>query len=228
MNSTPHRPSETAWGAIFDWDGVIVDSAPLHQLSWEIMAEKERKTFEPDAFVRGFGMTNEVIIPNILGWASDPVEIRRLAREKEETYRRLVREKGLSALPGVEVFLRRLQDAGIPCVVGSSTERANLECAIDVLGFREYLPQMVAGDEVKHGKPDPEIFLKAAEKIGMPPSRCVVFEDAVAGIQAARAAGMKVVAVTTTRRAEYLQAAHVVIERLDLLSPEIISSLLPA
>jgi HAD superfamily hydrolase (TIGR01509 family) len=190
------------------------------------MAEKERKTFEPDAFVRGFGMTNEVIIPDILGWATGAAEIRRLAREKEETYRRLVREKGLSALPGVEVFLRRLQDAGIPCVVGSSTERANLECAIDVLGFREYLPQMVAGDEVKHGKPDPEIFLKAADKIGMPPARCVVFEDAVAGIQAARAAGMKVVAVTTTRKAEDLHEADIIVNQLNQLSTNAIAKLL--
>ncbi len=220
------RASEVSWGAVFDWDGVIVDSAPLHQLSWEIMAEKERKTFEPDAFVRGFGMTNEVIIPDILGWATGAAEIRRLAREKEETYRRLVREKGLSALPGVEVFLRRLQDAGIPCVVGSSTERANLECAIDVLGFREYLPQMVAGDEVKHGKPDPEIFLKAADKIGMPPARCVVFEDAVAGIQAARAAGMKVVAVTTTRKAEDLHEADIIVNQLNQLSTNAIAKLL--
>ncbi|MGD9873961.1 MAG: HAD family hydrolase [Kiritimatiellia bacterium] len=216
---------QSLWGAVFDWDGVIVDSAFLHQLSWEIMSEQEKKAFDPDAFVKGFGMTNEVIIPNILGWAADPAEIRRLAREKEETYRRLVREKGLSALPGVEVFLRRLKDAGTPCVVGSSTERANLECAIDVLGFREYLPHMVAGDEVKHGKPEPDIFLKAAAKIGMPPSRCIVFEDAVAGIQAARAAGMKVVAVTTTRKAADLQEADIIVKRLDLLTAESIHAL---
>lgn len=222
----PSRTSGISWGALFDWDGVIVDSAPLHQISWEIMAEQEQKTFDPDSFVKGFGMTNEVIIPNILGWASAPAEIRRLAREKEETYRRLVREKGLSALPGVEVFLRRLRNAGTPCVVGSSTERANLECAIDVLGFREYLPQMVAGDEVEHGKPAPDIFLKAAGKIRMPPSQCVVFEDAVAGVQAARAAGMKVVAVTTTRRAEDLHEADIIVDRLDQLSMAAIASLL--
>lgn len=221
-----HLVSTSAWGAVFDWDGVIVDSANLHQLSWEIMAQQEKKVFHPDSFVKGFGMTNEVIIPAILGWATDPEQIRRLAHEKEETYRRLVREKGLSALPGVEIFLRRLKDAGIPCVVGSSTERANLECAIDVLQLREYLPLMVAGDEVRHGKPEPDIFLKAAEKIRMPPSRCIVFEDAVAGIKAARAAGMKVVAVTTTRKAGDLQEADIIVGRLDLLTAESIQALL--
>ena len=216
----PQRTSEILWGALFDWDGVIVDSAPLHQISWEIMAKQEQKIFDPDSFVKGFGMTNEVIIPKILGWATDPAEIRRLAREKEETYRRLVREKGLSALPGVEVFLRRLRNAGIPCVVGSSTE-----CAIDILGFRKYLPLMVAGDEVMHGKPAPDIFLKAAEKIATPPSRCIVFEDAVAGVQAARAAGMKVVAVTTTRKAGDLHEADIIVERLDQLTAESIQAL---
>jgi len=85
---------------------------------------------------------------------------------------------------------------------------------------------MVAGDEVKHGKPDPEIFLKAADKIGMPPARCVVFEDAVAGIQAARAAGMKVVAVTTTRKAEDLHEADIIVNQLNQLSTNAIAKLL--
>lgn len=206
-----------SWAAIFDWDGVIIDSSRYHEQSWEVMARQEGLPLPEGHFKRGFGMKNEVIIPQVLGWAQEPAEINRLARAKEETYRRIVREEGIDALPGVREWLVRLKDARIPCAIASSTNRRNIDCLIDVLRIRPYFAAMVTGDEVEEGKPAPDIFLLAARRLGVAPARCVVFEDALVGIEAARAAGMRVVAVTTTNDRSLLASADRVVDRLDEL-----------
>lgn len=213
MSATLH-----SWAALFDWDGVIVDSSGYHELSWEVVASELRLPLPPGHFKRGFGRKNEFIIPEILGWARDRDDIKRLADLKEEAYRRLVREKGLEAMPGVMPWLQILRDAGIPCVIGSSTERKNIEAVLDVIGCRAFFRDIVSGDDVKHGKPDPEIFLLAAQRAGVAPKHCVVFEDAHVGIEAARAGGMKVVAVTTTHPREELKKADRIVDQLDELT----------
>ena len=146
------------FGAIFDWDGVVIDSALQHERSWEMLAEEEGRLLPPDHFEKGFGKVNKVIIPNLLCWTDDPVEIDRLGQRKEELYRELLRENPLSELPGVRSLLKSLQAAGIPAVVGSSTPRRNLEVAIDLLGLEGYFKDLVSVDDVTHGKPDPEVF----------------------------------------------------------------------
>jgi len=208
------------WGAVFDWDGVVIDSSKHHEASWERLAVEETKILPPDHFIRGFGMKNEVIIPNLLGWAQDADEIRRMSLRKEALYREIVVEKGIAPLPGVENWLKALAEAGIPCVIGSSTHRINIDVSLERLGFTHYFQEIVTAEDVSHGKPHPEVFLKAAGKIGVKPERCVVFEDAHVGIQAARAANMKVVAVATTNKAEELTAADRVVHRLDEMKPE--------
>src|ERR1700678_3234443 len=112
-------------GAIFDWDGVIIDSSAAHEESWERLAREERRRLPPGHFKAGFGRKNEYIIPNILGWPGDPPEVRRLGRRKEQWYREVVRERGIDPLPGVREFLAALQAAAVPCAIGSSTEREN-------------------------------------------------------------------------------------------------------
>lgn len=216
----PRMNTTKPWGAVFDWDGVIIDSSKQHESSWEMLAAELAKDLPADHFIRGFGMKNEVIIPNLLGWTSDLEEIRRLSLRKEALYREVIQARGVFALPGVEPWLQALEKAGIPCVIGSSTHRKNIEVSLEKLEFHRYFREMVAAEDVSHGKPHPEVFLKAAEKIGVPPERCVVFEDAHVGIRAARAAGMKVVAVATTHREEELTAADRVVRRLDELKPE--------
>jgi beta-phosphoglucomutase family hydrolase len=205
------------WAALFDWDGVIVDSSRLHALSWDLLAAEEGLLLPGGHFTKGFGRKNEEIIPEILGWSSDPAEIRRLADAKEEFYRASVKSEGLEILPGVRAWLDILKAAGVPCVIGSSTVRANIDVVLDVLGLRGYFSDIVSGGDVKDGKPHPAIFLRAAQLSGHAPSRCVVFEDAVVGIQAARAGGMSVVAVTTTSPAAALSNADLVVDRLDEL-----------
>jgi len=206
------------WGAIFDWDGVIIDSSRQHEKSWELLAHEENRRLPPDHFKRSFGMKNEKIIPELLGWTRDPVEIRRQSLRKEELYRQIVRDGGIAPLPGVVEFLGRLREAGVPAAVGSSTHRLNITTTLVMLGLDEMFQAIVTAEDVTHGKPDPEVFLLAAQRIGVTPARCVVFEDAKVGIQAAHAGGMKVIGVATTHPASTLRSADRVVHRLDELT----------
>lgn len=206
---------------LFDWDGVIIDSSVQHEQSWERLAAEEGKPLPADHFVQGFGKKNEWIIPELLRWtaADDTAGIRRLSLRKEALYREIVVERGLEALPGVHVFLNRLREAGVPCCIGSSTHRENITTILGVLGFDGLFGGMVTSEDVAFGKPHPDVFLKAAAKTGVTPERCIVFEDAFAGIEAARAGGMKVVGVATTHPATVLRGrVDRVVHRLDELA----------
>ncbi len=211
----------SALGVLFDWDGVIIDSSARHEESWERLAAELGRPLPADHFKRGFGMKNEHIIPNLLGWAdaADHAKIMRLSLRKEALYRDVIRERGVEALPGVAAFLRRLRDAGVPFAVGSSTHRLNIDTILDVLGFTGLFAGIVTAEDVRAGKPHPDVFLRAAETIARAPGHCAVFEDALVGIRAARAGGMKVIAVATTHpAAELAGLADRVVRRLDELT----------
>ncbi len=206
-----------AWGALFDWDGVIIHSASAHERAWERLADLESLPLPDDHFLKGFGLRNEVIIPEILKWTQDPADIRRLSHRKEALYREVVRDEGVDILPGVRRYLESLQQSHIPCVVGTSTQRANVDLIFEVTGLGSYFQDVVASEDVSRGKPDPEVFLNAAGKAGVPPERCVVFEDALHGIEAALAGGMRAVGVLTTHPGGVLQGAHRLVNQLDEL-----------
>ena len=195
------------FGAIFDWDGVVIDSSIQHERSWEMLAEEVGKPLPTDHFTQGFGKRNAVIIPEILGWTNDMEEIDRLGRRKEELYRELVKSDGLEALPGVRELLEELKMAGIPCVVGTSTERENLQLAFDLLELGAFFLGSTCSEDVSRGKPDPEVFLHAAGQTSLPPEKCVVLEDSTHGIEAALAGNMKALGLATTRPAEKLESA---------------------
>lgn len=205
-------------GAIFDWDGVIIDSAAQHERSWEMLAEEEQSPLPPDHFTQGFGKVNAFIIPNILKWTHDPAEILRLDLRKEQLYRKLLRADGIAELPGVRDLLEALKNTGIPAVVGSSTPRRNLEVTIEILGLEGFFQDLVSANDVTRGKPDPEVFLKAASAIDREPARCIVFEDSLHGIEAGLAGGMKVVGVATTHKADKLLNAHRIVHELAELT----------
>ena len=205
------------WAAIFDWDGVILDSSKHHEESWERLAKEEGKILPEGHFLRGFGRRNVEIMRDLLQWSDDLEEIQRLSLRKEELYREVVEDWGIQSLPGVRTWLERLEQAGIPCAIGSSTEQKNVQLGLRLLGLESFFQTAVTAEHVQRGKPAPDVFLQAAEKVGIDPRRCVVFEDAPSGVAAARAAGMKVVGVTTTHPGGHLEGVDREVARLDEL-----------
>lgn len=201
------------FSAIFDWDGVIIDSSAQHERSWELLAAEIEKPLPEGHFKRGFGKKNEAIIPD-LGWAVEAAEVHALGLRKEELYRELIRRDGVTPLPGARELLELLEGAGVSCAVGSSTHRANIEAIFEMTGLGRFFRAVVTGEDVVHGKPAPDVFLAAADRLGADPLKCVVFEDALVGIAAAHAGRMKCVAVATTNPLELLGEAEWAVQSL--------------
>jgi beta-phosphoglucomutase len=206
------------FAAIFDWDGVVIDSSTQHEKSWELLAAETGKPLPAGHFKKGFGKKNQVIIPDVLAWSHDPEEIQRLGDRKEELYRELVSEGGMTILPGASELLAALKASGIPRAVASSTSRTNLEAIFASTGLHQFFDAVVSAEDVVKGKPAPDVFLKAASLLGVPPKSCIVFEDALFGIEAAQRAGMKVVAVATTNPLDILGHADRAVESLEEIS----------
>ena len=185
-------------GAIFDWDGVVVDSSNLHKKSWESLAQELEISLPNDHFEKGFGKRNETIIPEILKWSQDDVTIDAWGKRKEEIYREIAKSEGINLAPGAKEFLGKMYTLNIKCSIGTSTERKNVELAIGQHGLSEFFNGAICSEDVKMGKPDPEVFLKAARIISAAPQECIIFEDSPHGIEAGKKAGMKTVALTTS------------------------------
>jgi HAD superfamily hydrolase (TIGR01509 family) len=202
----------------YDWDGVVIDSSAHHERSWEQLAAEIGKPLSADHFVRGFGMKNQAIIPDILGWTSDPGQIEEYSLRKEYLYREIIREDGIQPLPGVGDLLQLLRDNGVPCAIASSTHRENVDVVLELIGLRPYFTAIVTAEDVQRGKPDPEVFVKGAAKINREPHNCIVFEDAHVGIEAGLAAGARVIAVATTNTLDALGRAHLAVNSLEEIS----------
>jgi HAD superfamily hydrolase (TIGR01509 family) len=186
-------------GVIFDWDGVVIDSSSLHEISWEKLSKESGNDLPEDHFKKGFGKRNAVIIPEILGWSKDPEIIDRLGQRKEELYREMGMIQGIPILPGMKDLLEALRSEGIPCVIGTSTEKKNVDLACEQHDLSAFFSGAVCTEDVSNGKPDPEVFLKAATLAKAEPQNCVVLEDSAHGIIAARRGGMKGLGLATTR-----------------------------
>ncbi|NRB44214.1 MAG: HAD family phosphatase [Verrucomicrobiales bacterium] len=220
--------NSNAIGALFDWDGVIIDSHNQHEKSWSKLAEEENEVLPDNFFKMTFGMRNENIIPNFFGnWidVTNQEEVTRLADRKEEIYREIIISDGIEPLPGVRDLLQSLRSEEIACSIASSTPIANIETVMGMIGLSDYFDAITAAEDVSNGKPNPEVFLKAAEKIKVDPKNCVVFEDAHVGIEAGLAANMQVIAVATTHPVESLGNAHMVTENLEGIDAEKIMEL---
>lgn len=202
-----------AQAVLWDLDGVLVDSAPYHYRAFrQLLAERGRELGE-DEFLRLLGLRNDAILRALLGelpWG----EARALAARKEELFRQRIAGR-VRALPGAEALVRRLTEAGMRQAIVSSTPRANIELILSSLGLRNAFDAIVGEEDAAKGKPDPEGFLVASRRLGVAPEACVVLEDAPEGVAAAKAAGMRAVAVATTRPRERLAQADLVVARLD-------------
>lgn len=215
--------------AIWDVDGTLVDTAELHFQAWQEVCRENGRDFTRDDFAATFGQRNPEIIRILFGERFNPEEIAALGDRKEIRYRSAA-SKGVELLPGARKLIEDLHRAGFVQAIGSSAPRANLDLILRLTGIANFFAAEVSGEDTQHGKPDPQVFLLAAQRIGIAPARCVVFEDAVAGVQAARAGGMKCVAVrfaghhseASLRRA----GADVVVDTLEQVSAASIADLL--
>ena len=217
-------------GFIFDWDGVVVNSSKLHEKSWELLADEIGMPLPHGHFKKGFGKRNSVIIPEILGWSRKEREIEEWSLRKEEIYRKLGRDWGIEIIPGIRAFLQDIMVHKIPAVIGTSTDRKNIDLAFEQLGIGEFFCGAICSEDVNLGKPNPEVFLKGAEVLGLPPKNCVVFEDSLHGIEAAIAGGMHGVAITTSQPADLLKkaGAHLIVgSPMELTVSELIKQFSP-
>ena len=211
-------------GILWDMDGVLVDTGELHYQVWSAVLAEMGVPFNRDIFRPTFGMNNAAALTIWLGHPLEAALVQHISDHKEALFRQAARGK-VRALPGVREWLTRLKALGCRHAVASSAPQANIEGLVDELGLREYFEALVSGQGMP-GKPDPAVFLEAARRLGLPPEGCVVVEDSVVGVDAARAAGMKCVAVTTTNPRAALRSAQVVVERLDALPADAFQVLL--
>jgi beta-phosphoglucomutase len=203
-------------GVIFDLDGVLIDSGWAHRQSWYDLAEREDLDMSDEFFTGTFGMQNYQILPMLYGRDLSREEIDRLSDWKEQRYRDLIAEK-LTLPPGGARLLSELKGEGFLLAIGSSAPRANLDMVLERLCLNHYFDACVTKQDVANGKPAPDTFLKAAQKLALPPHCCVVVEDAVQGVEAAKAAGMPVIALTTTRDRPALSQADMIVDGLGEL-----------
>jgi beta-phosphoglucomutase len=221
-------PATDAYAAIWDMDGTLVDTAELHFQAWEAVCRELGRDFSRAEFAATFGRRNPDIFAALFGDRLSAAEVAALGDRKEELYRAAAR-RGVELLPGVRALLEDLHRAGFRQAIGSSAPRANLELILRLTGIERFFDAVIGMEETQRGKPDPQVFQVAAQRLGVPPARCVVLEDAVTGVQAARAAGMKCVAVrcvghhpeATLRQA----GADLVVESLEQVNAQTVIEL---
>jgi beta-phosphoglucomutase len=185
---------------LWDLDGTLVDSEEFHWRSWRDTMRLEGVELTYARFLASFGQKNDRILPVWLGADVDGVRMQRIGEDKEAEFRRLAETHGLTPLPGAREWVIALRASGWKQAIASSAPRVNVEMMLRVAGLENSFDAIVSADDVTVGKPDPQVFLKAAEKLAVPPSRCIVVEDAAAGVEGARRAGMRSIGVTKNAR----------------------------
>jgi HAD superfamily hydrolase (TIGR01509 family) len=189
-------------------DGVLVDSGAHHRAAWRALLEELRDTGrsptspgspvpnDPELWRLTIGRPAEEAVSQILGTTIPAPEARRLAARKREHYRRFA-ANGTAAVPGAREFVARLRRDGVPCAVATSAVRVDAVRLLDEIGIAPHLTALVTAEDVRLGKPDPEVYLCAADRLGVAADACLVFEDSLVGVVAARRAGMRAIGVTT-------------------------------
>ena len=212
--------------AIFDMDGTLIDNTPYHFKSWQAlfknhnMGELRQQTYKTDIS----GVPIIETLRRLFGNEYDEAGLQQLLNEKEEYYRKIYAPY-LAPINGLENFLTELKDAGIKMAIASSATVADIDFILDKIPIRQDFEAIIDGSRVSKGKPNPQIFLKAAQDLKARPEDCVVFEDSLAGIKAANAAGMKVVGITTGHSAAQLQPSNLVIDDYTTLTVQKLAAL---
>jgi tRNA threonylcarbamoyl adenosine modification protein YeaZ len=200
---------------IWDVDGTIADTAELHFHAWHAVFAKRSLDFSRENFRKDFGMRSDMIIRNFLGANAPEQDIQTISNEKNSLFRGALQQHGINLMPGACELLKVLYEHNIPMAVASSAPRQNTEIILQMLDISHMFQAIVSGEEVTHSKPNPEIFQKAAAKLGIKAHRCVIIEDAVCGITGAYAAGMHSIGVAANHPRTSLQKADIVVDTLN-------------
>jgi len=215
-------------GVIFDMDGVLVNSYRAHLASWQRSAMELGEQMTEPQFASVFGRTSPDIIRDLWGRDLGDAQLAAWDDRKEAAYREIL-QADFPEMDGASELLGALHAAGFALAIGSSGPPENVELVMRCLHGAEHIAATVNGRQVTRGKPDPQVFLAAAEKLGIAPGACAVVEDAPAGIEAARRAGMAAIALTGTAPRDVLaRRAHLVVDSLCQLTAEIVSDLILA
>ncbi len=187
---------------IFDMDGTIVDNMQVHTAVWlELLAEYGLQMTPLQFQAATAGNTNAELLRSLINPNMDEAEVLAIAHEKETRYRERFRPF-LRSVAGLESLLQQAQQANVTLAVATAANQPNIEYVLDGLNVRHYFATVVGADDVARGKPEPDLFLLAAERLNLRPENCLVFEDSLAGLEAAHRAGMQSIAVTTSHAAE--------------------------
>jgi beta-phosphoglucomutase len=223
-------PTADAYGIIWDVDGTLVDTAELHYAAWVELAKALHLPFSRADFTATFGRRNPEILRELYGGQYTDEEIADLGARKEDLYRAAARKQGVGLLPGARALLDGLHAAGFRQAIGSSAPRRNIDLILDLTGIAPLFQAITSAEDTQRGKPDPQVFTAAAAKLGIPPIHCLVLEDAVAGVQAARAGGMKCIALSFVghhpETALHEAGANLVVHTLEEVSASSVAHLL--
>lgn len=214
------------FAVLFDMDGVIVDSNPYHKLAFQAFLKQYNISLTDDELkMHVYRRTNNEGMPYIFKRELPSEELLARANEKEAMFREIY-QSDIKPIAGLIPFLQSLKANGVQIAVGTAAPTENLDFILDALKIRSYFDALLDSSFVTHGKPNPEIYLKAAAKVGMPADRCIVIEDSISGVLAGLNAGMKVIGITTTHTAEELNNTHLVIDNFEGLTVEKVQALL--
>ncbi|MFC1940912.1 HAD family hydrolase [Chloroflexota bacterium] len=218
-------PRNSNKAIIWDMDGVIANTAPHHLKAWQEAFSKKRVKFTEEDFRESFGLRNDTIIRKVLGEEVSQDEIDIIASEKEESFRRKIKQ-GLKPLPGVIKLLESLSEHGFRMALASSAPIENIQLLTEGLGIDKFFQVIVSEKDVTEGKPSPQGFLLAAERLRIKPDNCIVIEDAIVGVTAARRAAMRCLAVTNTHPETSLREADLIVNSLEEVTVNDLAKLL--
>jgi beta-phosphoglucomutase family hydrolase len=210
---------------IWDMDGVIADTAPYHLKAWQEVFQKRGVKFTKEDFRHTFGQRNDTIIKNTLGEETSQAEIEAIASQKEACFRQRIRPN-LKPLPGVAALLKALSQADFKMALASSAPIENIQLLTRSLDINSYFQSIISDKDVTEGKPNPQVFQLAAQRLGVEPENCIVIEDAVAGVTAAKRAGMRCLAITSTHPRPSLAEADLIVDSLEAVSVNDLEELL--
>ena len=219
------KPGNLFDAVLWDMDGVIVDTYHGHLVAWKQALAEAGVDFTEETFLQTFGMNNRLILTHVFGREPSETRLSQISNRKEELFRRDMKNT-VKVLPGVIDWLGKFKTWNVRQAVASSAPQANIDAILGEFSLREYFDADVAGEKMR-GKPYPDIFLLAAERLGANPAECLVIEDSVAGVEAAKKAGCACLAVLTTNQGEALAGADLVIEDLTRLSEQELLDLHP-